>query len=187
MEAFSALLVIHAGNSSVTSELWCFCLICAWIKGWVNSGEAGDLRRHRAHYDVIVMIIHDELMTESYQTNQSCLHIFFICCISWYTIYRELITWRHLFSTVQIWYATIIWAATYQYSKLIILFLNWTSHCKLISSSVKRFLIIQSDYKLKKTSYFHKTIFFSNLMRFFVFKLCWDIGLSSEWIIPIVC
>ena len=23
--------------------------------GWVNTGEAGDLRRHRAHYDVIVM------------------------------------------------------------------------------------------------------------------------------------
>ena len=30
-------------------------LICAWINGWVNNGEAGDLRRHRAHYDVIVM------------------------------------------------------------------------------------------------------------------------------------
>ena len=27
-------------------------LICAWINGWVNTGEAGDLRRHRAHYDV---------------------------------------------------------------------------------------------------------------------------------------
>ena len=24
-------------------------------RGWVNNGEAGDLRRHRAHYDVIVM------------------------------------------------------------------------------------------------------------------------------------
>ena len=32
-----------------------FCLICAWINGWVNSREAGDLRRHRSHYDVIVM------------------------------------------------------------------------------------------------------------------------------------
>ena len=31
-----------------------FSLICAWINGWVNNGEA-DLRRHRAHYDVIVM------------------------------------------------------------------------------------------------------------------------------------
>ena len=32
-----------------------FSLICAWIKGWVNNGETGDLRRHRSHYDVIVM------------------------------------------------------------------------------------------------------------------------------------
>ena len=26
-----------------------------WINGWVNNREAGDLRRHRAHYDVNVM------------------------------------------------------------------------------------------------------------------------------------
>ena len=32
-----------------------FSLICAWINGWVNNREAGDLRRYRAHYDVIVM------------------------------------------------------------------------------------------------------------------------------------
>ena len=32
-----------------------FSLICARISGWVNTGDAGDLRRHRAHYDVIVM------------------------------------------------------------------------------------------------------------------------------------
>ena len=30
-------------------------LICVWINGWVYNGEAGDLRRYRAHYDVIVM------------------------------------------------------------------------------------------------------------------------------------
>ena len=32
-----------------------FSLICVWINGWVNNREAGDLRRHRAHCDVIVM------------------------------------------------------------------------------------------------------------------------------------
>ena len=32
-----------------------FCLICTRINGWVNNGEAGDLRCYRAHYDVIVM------------------------------------------------------------------------------------------------------------------------------------
>ena len=32
-----------------------FPLICVWINGWVNNREAGDLKRHRAHYDVTVM------------------------------------------------------------------------------------------------------------------------------------
>ena len=36
-----------------------FSLICPWINRWVNNREAGDLRRYRAHYDVIVM---NELM-----------------------------------------------------------------------------------------------------------------------------
>ena len=36
------------------AELWCFLW---WINGWVNNREAGDLRRHRAHYDVAVMLI----------------------------------------------------------------------------------------------------------------------------------
>ena len=31
-------------------------LISAWINGWVNNGEAGDLRRHRADDDVIAMV-----------------------------------------------------------------------------------------------------------------------------------
>ena len=30
-----------------------FPLICAWINGCANNREAGDLKRHRAHYDVI--------------------------------------------------------------------------------------------------------------------------------------
>ena len=43
-----------------------FALICARINGWANNPEAGDLRRHRAHYDVIVMyidLIHCRLLT----------------------------------------------------------------------------------------------------------------------------
>ena len=34
-----------------------FSLINTRINGWVNNGEAGDLRRHHAHYDVTVMDI----------------------------------------------------------------------------------------------------------------------------------
>ena len=32
-----------------------FFLISAWKNGWVNNREASDLRRHRPHYDVILM------------------------------------------------------------------------------------------------------------------------------------
>ena len=37
---------------------WCGALVfslISWINGWVNNREAGDLRRHRAHYDATVM------------------------------------------------------------------------------------------------------------------------------------
>ena len=37
-------------------ELWWFFFICAWINDWVNNREAGDLRRHRGHYDVNEML-----------------------------------------------------------------------------------------------------------------------------------
>ena len=36
------------------AELWCFWS-APWISGWVNNREAGDWRRHRAYYDVIVI------------------------------------------------------------------------------------------------------------------------------------
>ena len=62
METFSALLAIITGNSPVNSPhkgQWrgacMFSLICAWINGWVNNSEAGEFRRHRAHYYVTVM------------------------------------------------------------------------------------------------------------------------------------
>ena len=32
-----------------------FSLKCAWTNGWANNRDAGDLRHHRAHYDVILM------------------------------------------------------------------------------------------------------------------------------------
>ena len=65
METFSKLLAICAGNSPVSGEFpaqrpvgrraLMFSLICAWINGWVNNCEAGDLRRHSTHYDVPVI------------------------------------------------------------------------------------------------------------------------------------
>ena len=65
METFSALLAHCAGNSpgpvnSPHKSQWrgalMFSFIYAWINDWVNNREAGDLRRQRGHYDVIVML-----------------------------------------------------------------------------------------------------------------------------------
>ena len=66
METFSALLAICARNSPVPvisphKCQWRGDLICAWISGWVNNRDAGDLRRNRAHYDVIAC--HDVVRT----------------------------------------------------------------------------------------------------------------------------
>ena len=70
-----------------------FTLICARINGWVNNGEAGDLRRNRAHYDVIVMS--DVFLVSSlpsmfpiskYKYNFSCRNG---ACINWTPFCRQ--------------------------------------------------------------------------------------------------
>ena len=64
METVSALLAICEGNSPVTGEIPALMPVTRsfdgffdlrLVNGWVNNGEAGDLRHHRAHYVVIVM------------------------------------------------------------------------------------------------------------------------------------
>ena len=64
METFSALLTICAENSPVPGEFPTQRPVTRSFdvffdlrpnNGWVNNREAGDLRRHQAHCDVIVM------------------------------------------------------------------------------------------------------------------------------------
>ena len=63
MEAFSASLAFRAGihwstmnspHKASDAEHWCILLICAWTDSSANNG---DLRCHRAHYDVIIMVM----------------------------------------------------------------------------------------------------------------------------------
>ena len=58
-----------------------FSLICIWINSWVNNREAGDLRRHHAHHDVVVMI--PVLTPSNFGISLLCkfLVIFLICGI----------------------------------------------------------------------------------------------------------
>ena len=66
METFVALLALQVvrgiHRSLVNSPhkgQWhgalIFSLICTWTNFWINDHNTGDLRRHRAHYDVTVM------------------------------------------------------------------------------------------------------------------------------------
>ena len=57
-----------------------FSLICVWIIGCENNREAGDLRRHRTHHDVIVMIGADW----------------------WFSVARETILWNRVTSIIYV-------------------------------------------------------------------------------------
>ena len=64
METFFALLALCEGNPPVTggfpsqrpvTRSFDFSLICVWTNGSANNRDAGDLRRNRPHFDVIVV------------------------------------------------------------------------------------------------------------------------------------
>ena len=66
METFYALLALCAGNSSVTGKFpsqrpvtqsFDVFFDLRLKNDWVYTRDAGDLRRHRAHYDVTAMVI----------------------------------------------------------------------------------------------------------------------------------
>ena len=46
---------VNSSHKDQWRQTLMFSLICVWINGWENNGEAGDLRRYCTHCDVIVM------------------------------------------------------------------------------------------------------------------------------------
>ena len=81
METFSALLAICAGNSPVSGEFPAQRPVTQSfdvffdVRVWVNTREAGHLRRYRIHYDVIVM--NDPRKSNWYKRKMSFLsHLF---------------------------------------------------------------------------------------------------------------
>ena len=51
MDTFSALLALPGPHKGQWRGALMFSLIGAWINGWVNNRQVGDLRCHRAHFD----------------------------------------------------------------------------------------------------------------------------------------
>ena len=58
----------------VTRSFDVFFEICVWINCWVNNGEAGDLRRYRAHCDVTVMFYFYYRFEKDFIFNTQVLH-----------------------------------------------------------------------------------------------------------------
>ena len=77
------------------AELWCFLWSAPWINVCVNNGEAGDLRRHRAQYDVIVMITVKHFRTiNTTQHGAKCM----TQLSKWYFPRHICIQWKHAIS-----------------------------------------------------------------------------------------
>ena len=62
-----------------------FSLICAWLNGWVNNREAGDLWCHRAHYGVIVTFLANRVLMKNLLITVS-LRI----CVKWTPLWTSI-------------------------------------------------------------------------------------------------
>ena len=73
------------------AELWCF--LWSEKKQMRNNGETGDLRRHRAHYDVTVMsrVVHTVRVLLYFVWYKSVVPIFFR--IAWQALGKSLFIW----------------------------------------------------------------------------------------------
>ena len=63
-----------------------FSLICAWTNRWVNNREAGDLRHHRAHHDVINEYNCDGTLPHGKHGKFCCCILLALICIDFYVI-----------------------------------------------------------------------------------------------------
>ena len=86
-----------------------FSLICVWINGWVNNREAGDMRRHRVHYEVTILLYFYYLRWDYYISCRSLDFILiFIIFQPWTHLSFVSATWniwhpqRHL---IHIWWS----------------------------------------------------------------------------------
>ena len=70
---------VNSPHKGQWRETLMFSLICAWTNDWVNHGNAGDLKRHRTHYDVTLM----RMWNVSICTYVSVIRYAFVCfCVN---------------------------------------------------------------------------------------------------------
>ena len=84
-----------------------FSSICVWINDWVNNREAGDLRRYRRHYDVIVMYSDIPYSWASFMHRASCF-----VCNDTFLVFHEDTIYRAIFVCSQFTYNWSGWNKT---------------------------------------------------------------------------
>ena len=76
-------------NSSLKGQ-WRGVLMCslisAWANGWVNNRNAGDLRRHRAHYNFIIMTTRGPLLSRGQVWLEVKVVRITVSCLVWWII-----------------------------------------------------------------------------------------------------
>ena len=93
-------------------EAFVFALICAWTNGWANNRDVGDLRHHRAHCDVTVIlraIVEATVLayflpaktkrkkTRNYYAKTTFWHnnyVFITLCVCWIRVKCRPLNWR---------------------------------------------------------------------------------------------
>ena len=112
METFSALLTLCEGNHQSLVDTphkgqWrgalMLSLINAWTNSWANNRGAGDLRRHRTHYDVTNAFPESELnhYLDQWWEFADVSRTWMISCISHYSVRYRI--WSLLIKTGAYW------------------------------------------------------------------------------------
>ena len=77
---------VHSPHKGQWHGVLMLSLICGWTNVWTNNRYAGDLRRHRAHYNINIINIGDETSTfneiitdELWISLLSCRHVAGFC------------------------------------------------------------------------------------------------------------
>ena len=113
---------------------WCgtlmFSFTCTWINGRVNNGEAGDLRRHRAHCDVIgVHDVWDVLYVSVWISMDARLLLFWYLTINF--LENQCWNWSinhqwQLIAEMEIWFVFILTLLITINSITVCDMINWT-------------------------------------------------------------
>ena len=136
-----------------------FFLICAWINGWVNNRDTGDLRRHRAHYDVVVMCL-----GSAFRLVTGCIRLGTESSIPGLS---------HKWANGPIHYKDATLTTIIFIKKCIWIFFPWFLNAPTIAQPLQiRPLYNLAHYFLRKGTYIWKRIFSGIYFFLYIMKIC---------------